>query len=315
VILDKFGRIPDFQFPVAGFFFKEDIMTAIKAFIKRHPVATYFALTFALSWGGMLIVVGPGGISANGEQSEMLVLFAYLAMLAGPSVAGMLLTALVDGRAGLRELGSRLLRWRLGARWYALALLTAPLVITTVLLALSLRSPAFLPRIFSTEDKVFLLRFSVVAGLMVGIFEELGWTGFAVPKMRLRYGVLGTGLIVGLVFAAWDFLVVFWVSAATSTAGALPMAIFMPAVLFTWLPPYRVLMVWVYDQTGSLLVVMLMHTSLVVFWTSLTPLALVGMTLVTYYLVVTAALWVVVAAVAVANHGHLSRQPLRTRMA
>jgi membrane protease YdiL (CAAX protease family) len=294
----------------------EDIMTKPMAFIKRHPLLTYVALVFAISWGGMLIAVGPGGIRANGEQSEMLVLFAYLAMLAGPSVAGMLLTGLVDGRAGLRELGFRLLRWRVGARWYALALLTAPLVITMVLLALALRSPAFLPRMFITEDKVFLLRFSIVAGLMVSIFEELGWTGFAVPKMRLRYGVLGTGLIVGLIFAAWDFLVVFWVSAATSAAGALPMAFFMPAVLFTWLPPYRVLMVWVYDRTESLLLAMLMHTSLVAFWTILTPLALIGMMLVTYYLVIGAALWVVVAALAVANHGHLSRQPpLRARVA
>jgi hypothetical protein len=59
-----------------------------------------------------------------------------------------------------------------------------------------------------------------------------------------------------------------------------------------------------------------MHTSLVAFWTILTPLALVGMTLVTDYLVLGAALWVVVAALAVANHGHLSRQPpLRTRVA
>ena len=39
----------------------------------------------------------------------------------------------------------------------------------------------------------------IVGGLVVGFFEELGWTGFAIPTlMRLRYGVLGTGLIVGV---------------------------------------------------------------------------------------------------------------------
>jgi hypothetical protein len=93
------------------------------AFVKRHPVLSYFALVFAISWGGMRIVVGPGGISGNGEPSEMLVLFAYLAMLADPRLAGMLLTGLVDGRAGLRGLQSRLFRWRVGTRWYAVALL------------------------------------------------------------------------------------------------------------------------------------------------------------------------------------------------
>ena len=216
-------------------------METIKVFIKSHPLLSYFALVFAISWGGMLIAAGPDGIQSYKELA-----FSYVAMLAGPSVAGIVLTGLVDGRAGLRELRSRLLKWRVGARWYAVALLTAPLLFMAVLLGLSLISPDFLPRIFVTEDKAALLQFSIVAALLVGIFEELGWTGFAVPKMRLRYGVLATGLIVGFMFAAWDFLVVFWMTGATSEAGALPMAIFMPAVLFTWLPAYRVLMVWVY---------------------------------------------------------------------
>jgi membrane protease YdiL (CAAX protease family) len=281
-------------------------MTTIKAFIKGHPLLSYFALTFAISWGGTLIAAGPDGFQSGREFG-----FSYVAMLAGPSVAAILLTGLVDGRAGLRELLSRLLRWRVGARWYAVALLTAPILFMGVLLGLSLISPDFLPRIFTEEDKVFLVQFSIVAGLMVGIFEELGWTGFAVPKLRQRYGVLGTGLIVGFMFAAWGFLVVFWMSDVNSTAGTLPMAIFMPAALFSWLPTYRVLMVWVYERTnGSLLLAMLMHASLIAFWTSLTPLVttLTGIPLVTYYLVFTAALWVIIGAIALANHGHLSRQ-------
>jgi hypothetical protein len=75
-------------------------------------------------------------------------------------------------------------------------------------------------------------------------------------------------------------------------------------------------MVWVYERTNaSLLVAMLMHTSLIAFWTSLTPLALVGTTLVTYYLVLSAALWVVIAAIVMVNRGHLARQRLRARVA
>src|SRR3712207_3242119 len=104
------------------------LMKSNKAFIKYHPVLTYYALAFAISWSIILIVVGvgPGGILATQEQYETLIPFVGLAMLAGPSVAGILLTGLVHGRAGLREMLSRLLRWRVGTRWYALALLTAP---------------------------------------------------------------------------------------------------------------------------------------------------------------------------------------------
>jgi uncharacterized protein len=149
---------------------------------------------------------------------------------------------------------------------------------------------------------------------MVGIFEELGWTGFAIPRMRQRYGVLGTGLIVGLLWGAWHFPLFVWGSGVTSVA--LPPALYLLVFLFTWLPVYRVLMVWIYDRTESLLVAILMHISLVASNAILVlPLALAGVAGVTYDLVWAAMLWVVVAAVAVANGGHLSRQPLRRRVA
>ena len=182
-------------------------MTTIKAFITKHPVATYFAITFAVSWGGLLLVIGgPRGIPGTPEQFETLLPFAVLAMLAGPSVAGIVLTGLVYGRAGFREVLSRLLMWRVGARWYAVALLTAPLVFTAVLLALSLTSPVFLPGILTTSDKASLLLSGIAGALVVGFCEELGWTGFAVPRLRLRYGVFATGLIVGVLWGAWHYL-------------------------------------------------------------------------------------------------------------
>jgi uncharacterized protein len=289
-------------------------MNSIKAFIKKHPLLSYFALAFAISWGAVLFVAGgPGGISANSEASEMQVTFLYPVLIVGPSVAGILLTALLYGRAGLSEFRSRLLKWRVGARWYVVALLTAPLSVTAAVLALSLSSSEFVPSILTTSDKTSLLLIGIFAGLMVGIFEELGWTGFAIPRMKLRYGILGTGLIVGVLWGAWHFPPFFWGSGAAS--GTLPLALFLPVLLFTWLPAYRVLMVWVYDRTESLLVAMLMHVSLVASNVILVPLA-TGVALVTYDLVWAAVLWVVVGAVAVANGGHLSRQPpLRRRVA
>jgi membrane protease YdiL (CAAX protease family) len=159
---------------------------------------------------------------------------------------------------------------------------------------------------------------------MVGFLEELGWTGFAVPRMRLRYGVLTTGLIVGVLWGAWHVLAHdFW--AADISSGGLPLALFVTmngfGFLVGQLPAYRVLMVWVYDRTGgSLLVAMLMHVSLTASTFIIGPgaLAISGVALLTYGFVLTAAWWVVVAAVAVAQGGHLSRQPrqpLRRRVA
>jgi uncharacterized protein len=289
-------------------------MKTIKAFVESHPLLSYFALVFAISWGGVLIVVGPGGIPAtNKEQFDTLFPIALLAMIAGPSLAGILLSGLVFGKAGLREFGTRLLRWRVGARWYAVALLTAPLVFTAVLLALSLTSSVFLPGIFTSDDKASVLLMGIFAGLMAGIFEELGWTGFATPTLlRLRYGVLATGLIVGVPWAVWHLLVAFWASGTISGEFALVSYLLDP---FLFLVVFRVLMVWVYDRSGSLLVAILMHTSLTAS-TLILGAGIAGVPLLTFDFMWAAVLWAVVAAVAVANGGHLSqRPPLRRRVA
>jgi uncharacterized protein len=295
-------------------------MKTIRAFIKRHPMLSYYAMVFAISWGGILLVVGlgPGGIPAAKEQVGALMPFILLALFAGPSVAGLVMTGLVYGRAGFRNLLARMTRWRVGARWYALALLTAPLLVTATLLALSLTSPEFLPGIFTSDDKVTLVLFGIGWGLVGGgLLEELGWTGFAVPTLlRQRHGVLATGLFVGVLWGLWHFFITFWASGTSS--GALSLAGFLPAVLFYVgsLPAYRVLMVWVYDRTGeSMLLAMLMHASFSASMLIQQPLGLALVPGLAWNLVLAAALWVVVGAVALAQGGHLSRQPLRRRVA
>jgi membrane protease YdiL (CAAX protease family) len=289
--------------------YKGVIMTTIKAFIKRHSVLTFYAVVFLISWGGFLIAVGP---TTRLEVVEIPPV-AILSMVAGPVVAGIFLTGLVYGRAGFREFRSRLFRWRVGARWYAVALLPAPLVVAAVTFALSLASPVFLPGIVRTDDKVAYLLFNLAVGLAAGFLEEIGWTGFAVPALRRRYAVFVTGLIAGVLWGAWHYLGN--VAAAETVRGTLSLSVFLPLILFNLLVgsllPFRVLMVWVYDRTESLLVAMLMHVSLTASIRILTPVGNQGVPLFIYDFVLTAALWVVVAAVAVANGGQLSRQPLR----
>ena len=104
-------------------------MSTMKAFVTRYPVPAYFALTFAISWGGALVAIGgSGGMRGTTPTSDPRFAYALMAMLAGPSATGILLTALVYGCTGLREFLWRLLKWRVGANWHAMALLTAPVV-------------------------------------------------------------------------------------------------------------------------------------------------------------------------------------------
>jgi membrane protease YdiL (CAAX protease family) len=284
-------------------------VAATKTFVMRHPVVIYFVLTFLISWGGILVVLGPGAFTGATAPTEGLLPLVYLAMFAGPSIAGILMTGLVDGKAGFHDLRVRLLRWRVDVRWYVVALLTAPLAVTAVLLPLSLSSAGFLPGAFASDDMVSLLVIGLAAGLMTGLCEELGWTGFVIPRLRLRYGILTTGLIVGLLWGAWHFPLF----SGGDRFGALPLALFLPVQLFSFLAAYRVLMVWVYDRTGSLFVAMLMHASLTASTLILQPLDVTGMGALTYDLVLAAALWLLIAAVAMANGRQRSRPPLRPR--
>ena len=297
-------------------------MNTIKAFIKSHPLVSYFALTFAITWGLFVLAVGPGGIPATKEQFTTIPLGAILAVLVGPSVSGIVLTGLVHGREGFRDLLGRMKRWRVGARWYAVALLTTPLVFTAVLMPLSLISPVFLPGIFASDAKVPFMMMGILVALVVGILEELGWTGFAIPTLLgLRYSVLSTGLIVGVLWGAWH-LPGNDIWASVATAGNLSLALFVVlrglSLLVGQLLAFRVLMVWVYERTnGSLLLAMLMHASYSASTFILNPLAgpgaMSGSSLLTYDLVLAAALWIVVGVVALANGGHVSRQLLSSK--
>lgn len=290
---------------------EKNIMSTINAFIKRHPVLTYYALTFAISWGGVCILGAPHGMPTTSEQAAKLWPIVFLPYFLGPSIASILLTGLVYGKAGCRELLARLRKRRVDARWYAVALLTAPLLVIPILFALSLTSPVFLPNILITADKFKLLLTGVVVGLVFGgLLEELGWTGFLVPELRRHHGLVATGLIIGILHAVWHFLPTFWASGDSS--GALDLLLLLPPCLFYVgvLPAYRILMICVYDRTGSLLVAMLMHASLSANTLFILSPVASGVSLMTYYLILTVAMWAVVAVVVMATNRQLSRQPL-----
>jgi len=279
-------------------------MTTMNAFVRARPVLSYYALTFAISWGGFLLVGAPGLLAGTSWQTDSRFPLAVLAMLAGPPVSGLLLTALVAGMAGLRELLSRLTRWRAGARWYALALLTAPLVQASVLLALSLLSPRFLPTIFTTDDKASLLLPGIAVGLAGGLVEEVGWTGFALPRLLPRHGVLLTGMLMGVLWGAWHLLQMLWLG--ITSPETVPLALFLAVYFLTStaaLTAFRVLMVWVCHHTGSLLIAVLMHASYIFSTLFVFGPPTTGVAFLVYSCVFTTALWLVVAAVALANRG------------
>lgn len=281
----------------------------MKSLFKQHPVLTYYLVVFVISWGGLLILIGgPGNIPGTKEQAEKLFVPALLILFAGPFISGILMNA-IGGKEGLRRLLSQLLQWRAAGRWYAIAVFTGPLLVAAVIFGLSLFNQEFLPGIVTTNDKLDLMIFSIAWGLIGGgLLEETGWTGFVVPQLRKRYSIMSTGLIVGILWGIWHFLIAFWASNyLADTDSSIMFVLGFLAFYLLALPAYRVLLVFVYDRTGSLLIIMLMHAflsaSTLIFQPSAT-----GKIAFIWNLLLGIVLWLIVAIVIATNRKYFSQK-------
>lgn len=219
----------------------------VKDYAKQHPVGAYFILAFGISWLGSLLTGGP--IFLRGDSADLEeVLVMGLLVLAGPFVAGLMMTYFANGRAGLQGLFSRMVRWRVGGRWYA-PLLIFPVLILAVALTLSAWvTPELTPILFAP---------GIVMGLLAGPIEEIGWMGFAYPMMQSKRSVLRISIYLGLLHALWHILPSFL--AIYHKLGAYWLFDFVGFLVFV--TALRVLIVWVYANTGSLLLSQLMHAS------------------------------------------------------
>lgn len=223
--------------------------------IRRNAVLVYFVLAFAIAWGLILLIIGGDGLQPAPTRAMQSVLLVFFAMLIGPSLTSLALTALLAGKPGLAELWTR---WRQGhvpPRWYAIAILTTTLLLLLIGAMLARVSPVFIPSLIASSDKGTVLAFALVVGGLAGFFEEIGWSGFATPRLLKQHAVVKTGLILGVYWGTWHLLADYWGNAGAY--GALyPLRGLLWVVTLT---AYRILMVWVYSKTTSLSLMQLMH--------------------------------------------------------
>lgn len=228
------------------------------AIIKKYPVLFYFIMTCTISWLCLLPVIGIDGFIGKSIPSDDKMPILFMAMCTGPIIAGLLSVSLTEGKKGLKITMFRLIKWKIKFRFYLIALFTAPLLVLISSFILSFFSSKFTPAIFSSDEKLTLIIGGIIGGLVAGFFEELGWTGFVIPKLRLKYSILSTGLIVGTVWGIWHFPLFM----NKDTSSTILLLILLMVKLLTHLPAFRILMTWIYDCTQSLFVVILMHMSL-----------------------------------------------------
>lgn len=285
-------------------------MSYAKKFFKKHQASGCFILTCLISWASLFILLGPDGffgrVPAAGEQLP----FMLLAMYSGPLAGGILMTLIARGKSGLRKVFSGLLRWRANILWYLIALLSAPVLTLAAHLLLSLFSPDFLPdagflfESFSSGNIGTLILAGLFIGLLTGFCEELGWTGCATPGLLPRFGILRSGIIIGMVWGFWHFPLFL----EKDPAGAVPYVLLVAVRLFTHLPAFRVLMVWVYSRSGSLLVAVLMHAGLTASAMLIQPRSASEINGVAVNIGFTALLWIFVAVVTAAEKKRFFRR-------
>jgi membrane protease YdiL (CAAX protease family) len=178
-----------------------------------------------------------------------------LLYVVGPFLAAVTVTGGIEGRAGLRTLLGRLIRWRVGGLWYVVALGLAPaLIFAAVLLNVLLGAPAPAATQLGVLPGV-LLAFPVVL-LKDGAWEELGWRGFALPRLQARRSPLAASLILGVLWAGWHLPIMITnvVERGAPWGGNVAWAL--------WLIPGAILFTWLFNNSrGNVLVVVLAHAA------------------------------------------------------
>src|SRR5215218_5445151 len=166
------------------------MMSRLSSLVKRHPIITFFVLTYALSWTFEIpLVVQRDGIA--GTQGLVLNILAANV----PSVLAIVLTAMVFGRGALRKLLGRLLIWRVDPRWYLVVLGPAALAGGMVALNTFAGGPAMSVGV-PLLAAVITLAFSIFPGSALG--EEIGWRGYALPRLQAGRSALSASLILGV---------------------------------------------------------------------------------------------------------------------
>jgi membrane protease YdiL (CAAX protease family) len=212
--------------------------------MKRHPLVTFFLLVFILTWVVWVPRASGAPLGVLGQAWTWI-----------PAIAALLAAALTGGRGALRELGSRLVRWRVGWQWYVVVILGPAVFSLAVAGVYTLFGGSWAeaaPPAILAGPLLLLPLFLAILTLTDGLGEELAWRGFALPRLLTRYNALVASVVLGVIWALWH-LPLLW----TEGNGMFHLPVWL---LLLDLTAKSILFTWVFLHTrGSVLIAMLFH--------------------------------------------------------
>ena len=227
--------------------------SALTRWVTAHPLVTFFVLAYALTWGivaGVMLAVSSGAMT---EESPVIAILLQLYSF-GPALAALIAAAATGGLRGLRNLLGSLDPRRVGLGWYPLVIVTPPLALVLAEAMVYGAAPLVgLARQWPVIFTSYLLPVLTTVLLTTGIAEELGWRGFAQPRLQARYGPLAGTLILGMAAALWHL------PNAVLRPGGLPIFALQVVVVVMMV----VVTTWAYNRNhGSVLIVALFHAAI-----------------------------------------------------
>ena len=209
-------------------------MSEISRGIKRHPLITFFVLTYVITWG----FVSFGSFGAF-----------------GPLVAAVIVAPLTRGRAGLKELGLRMIRWRVAWYWYVVAI-GLPLAIHGLTALINQAIGVGIPRqefnSIAAWLLIFLVRLINPADGPLG--EEPGWRGFALPGLQATHSPLVATVILAVLVTVWHLPLFFL------EGGSLPPSTVVGGIVGPF--AFTFMATWLFNHTGgSVLMTVLLHAA------------------------------------------------------
>lgn len=249
-------------------------MGKLQSVANRYSVPLFFILAYTISWSGWLfgnwfmdvyreVLEGAESVLFVKEiplALRLAVIPAILTPAFGPAISAIILTAIVDGKVGLRDYFGRIVKWRVDFRFYLIVILL-PLILRLLPYGIAFLFGGDLPK-FSSISFIAALGIFIGYLLRTSGVEELGFRGFAQHNMRKKFGPVRTSIVIGVLWFFWHLPLYLWISGVSQFGKNLVTGV-LTQVAITFL------FTWVYDRTQSIFLPMLLHASINFFGTVL----------------------------------------------